>query len=249
MDFSNELILTRFLYNKDHVKYSLLVTLIQHNEQESLFWGYELYFSGFQEELIDFIMVLYQKYYYFYNKKLLSFILTKINAWRMDISLFWNIGSILSTLAKRNGKLEPFWSTHFTFPPPYFVPLSIKAKINVHLHYKDVSHLLTVPITPPWKYLRTIRLYPLHVFPLFTSSYNIIDIYHTMYSWLFFASKSPIWKERISLYQGIVIDTLSQKITFDNDDVLEDFSQLWEFDVDELPLHSKQSLFGALLKI
>jgi hypothetical protein len=70
-----------------------------------------------------------------------------------------------------------------------------------------------------------------------------------MYSWLFFASKSPIWKERISLYQGIVIDTLSQKITFDNDDVLEDFSQLWEFDVDELPLHSKQSLFGALLKI
>jgi hypothetical protein len=42
---------TRYLYNKDHVEYSLLTALRENKREEALFWAYELYYSGFTTEV------------------------------------------------------------------------------------------------------------------------------------------------------------------------------------------------------
>ena len=47
--------LTRYLYSRIEVKQSLFISLLQKDISQSLFWGYELYYSGFQEETFDFM--------------------------------------------------------------------------------------------------------------------------------------------------------------------------------------------------
>lgn len=54
------MIYTRYLYDKKCVEYSLFVSLLKRNKEEALFWGLELFHSGFKDELI----VLLWRYYY-----------------------------------------------------------------------------------------------------------------------------------------------------------------------------------------
>ena len=45
------MVFTRYLYNKDHVEFSLLAAIQEKKREESLFWAYELYHSGFTNEV------------------------------------------------------------------------------------------------------------------------------------------------------------------------------------------------------
>ena len=54
-DIMQEEPFTRYLYPKIYVKISLLISLLNHNYDESLFWTYELYYSGFEDEIFDYI--------------------------------------------------------------------------------------------------------------------------------------------------------------------------------------------------
>ena len=51
--------LTRYLYSRIEVKQSLFVSLLQRDVEQALFWGYELYYSGFQEETFEFVLDIY----------------------------------------------------------------------------------------------------------------------------------------------------------------------------------------------
>ena len=50
----SELIFTRYLYVKDEVRISLLVSILKKSD-DALFWAYELYYSGFKNELFELI--------------------------------------------------------------------------------------------------------------------------------------------------------------------------------------------------
>jgi hypothetical protein len=52
------------------------------------------------------------------------------------------------------------------------------------------------------------------------------------YNWLYHASFSPIWLQRIKLRRGYV-DYLSKKVVFINDDCLEQFYELYGYEPDE----------------
>ena len=56
-------IFTRYLYEKQEVGYSLLHALLQKKEEEAIFWARELYDSGFEEELYEFLWVIFQDFY------------------------------------------------------------------------------------------------------------------------------------------------------------------------------------------
>ncbi len=58
----SDLVFTRYLYIKDEVRVSLLVSLLN-KSRSALFWAYELYYSGFKHELF---MLLFKIYYDFY---------------------------------------------------------------------------------------------------------------------------------------------------------------------------------------
>jgi hypothetical protein len=49
------MILTRYLYPKNNAEYSLKVALFQGDREQALFWAYELYFSGFKQQVLQFL--------------------------------------------------------------------------------------------------------------------------------------------------------------------------------------------------
>ena len=75
-------ILTRYLYLLDEVKYSLLTSLLKGKDfQECLFWLSELYYSGFQEETVQFIWKTYYDFYSIHNPKLEVYLHKKHLLW------------------------------------------------------------------------------------------------------------------------------------------------------------------------
>jgi hypothetical protein len=74
---SNELQFTRYLYEKDEVTLSLIMCVLNKNEEEAVFWAYELYYSGFQTELVAVFWSIYYDFYYTLNPSFEKYLQTK----------------------------------------------------------------------------------------------------------------------------------------------------------------------------
>jgi len=71
-----EFVFTRYLYEKEEVKIALLFSLLNKND-DALFWAYELYYSGFKEDLTDFIWTIYYQFYAAINPSFETFLYKK----------------------------------------------------------------------------------------------------------------------------------------------------------------------------
>uniref|UniRef100_A0A6C0B0G1 Uncharacterized protein n=1 Tax=viral metagenome TaxID=1070528 RepID=A0A6C0B0G1_9ZZZZ len=78
---TSKLIFTRYLYNKDEVKLALFVAILKKQEQKSLFWAYELYYSGFEAELFDFLQKIYMDCFYTLNPAFHKYFQKKLREW------------------------------------------------------------------------------------------------------------------------------------------------------------------------
>ena len=74
----SDFIFTRYLYEKEEVGYSLVLSLLNKKEEESIFWATELYYSGFEDELYEFLWIIYQNFYASLNSKFEHYLLKKI---------------------------------------------------------------------------------------------------------------------------------------------------------------------------
>ena len=70
-------ILTRYLYVYDDVKVALMLSLLNKNQAHSLFWAYEIYYSGFTVEFFDLIWKIYYDFYSTLNPGFSSYIIKK----------------------------------------------------------------------------------------------------------------------------------------------------------------------------
>ena len=55
-DNDDDVVYTRYLYNKNEVRQNLFVSLLESNMEQALFWLFELYYSGFEEDTLDYLM-------------------------------------------------------------------------------------------------------------------------------------------------------------------------------------------------
>ena len=76
-----QFVLTRLLYVKDEVKISLLMSILQKKKEDSLFWAYELYYSGFEEEVFEFIWTIYFDFFATLNPLFELYISKKEKEW------------------------------------------------------------------------------------------------------------------------------------------------------------------------
>jgi len=74
----NQIQFTRYLYEKDEVKLSLLLCILNKKE-EAIFWAYELYYSGFKTELVNLFWTMYYDFYYTSNPSFEKYLLKKLN--------------------------------------------------------------------------------------------------------------------------------------------------------------------------
>ena len=74
---NKEIQFTRYLYEKDEVKLALIVCILNKKE-EAIFWAYELYYSGFQSELVATFWSLYYDFYYTLNPSFEKYLQTRL---------------------------------------------------------------------------------------------------------------------------------------------------------------------------
>jgi len=78
---TQNIIFTRYLYLKDEVKISFLTSLIDKNDG-CIFWAYELYYSGFENELFDLLWKIYFNFYYTLNPSFQQYFIKKHKEWK-----------------------------------------------------------------------------------------------------------------------------------------------------------------------
>jgi hypothetical protein len=100
------IILTRYLYIKDEVKLSFLSALLE-KSKSALFWAYELYYSGFHDELINYIWLIYYDFYAELNNTFEAYLLKKTKEWKnnKDPNI---IGNIVDNLLIRQFNADIF---------------------------------------------------------------------------------------------------------------------------------------------
>jgi hypothetical protein len=76
-----EFTLTRYLYITKYVKISLIIDLLEKNLDRALFWTFELYFSGLDQELFGLFWVIYYGFYASLNPELYDYLLDSYHKW------------------------------------------------------------------------------------------------------------------------------------------------------------------------
>ena len=196
---------TRYLYPMVEVKQSLLLSLLDHNYDESLFWAYEMYYSGFEKEVFDYIYTIYDDFYEIKNASLKKYINTVIENWEQS-KQDWLIGSIVITLCSRYYSLENFVCKFFKVKCEQNQSETKKLKFIINLKECDIEKYKTKICEPhkAYKVLSEVCKYPLrkNIVKLFETFIppNVKELY--WYHWLYYASRSPVWQSRINQYNG-----------------------------------------------
>jgi hypothetical protein len=243
------ILFTRYLYNKTEVKQSLFVSLLQRNLDEAMFWAYELYFSGFDTDLFDYIINIYRESYSILNPKLVLFLEQMVITWSKDKSSHWTIGSIITTLIYRDYDINSFVTTYLNVnckSKP--VSKKFKQKMAITLTNEDVEKYKTITTGRADTVLQRACKYAVHkeynqlfgaVIPKLSDLQNIY-----YYHWLYYCLDTPVWRNRIFKYNG-QINHEKKIIVFDDEDTLQEFYDNWGYYPDEQPIWVDDKTIGS----
>lgn len=132
----NTLILTRYLYIKDEVEISLLVSLLEKHREQSLFWAYELYYSGFCEELFEFLWIIYFDFFASLNPSFEVYFLKKEKEWSQTRD------AILVAVIIENLLMRPFNSDVYILRnSEYIKDQSVSDDLSKWIKLKDYRSL------------------------------------------------------------------------------------------------------------
>jgi hypothetical protein len=237
----NQLVFTRYLYPKSDVKQSLLISLLERDSNQALFWAYELYFSGFEKDIFDLIENTYDSFYKLENPELEDFIKEKRGEWTRNDSRINSrndciIGSIILTLCLRKYQICDFIKNYIgepCFPNIYSNTKMMKFLVN----FKDTDleqYKTKIPEKEKLRhYLSKACKYPIR------REYNdffkmpCLDLKKEFYYlWEYYASKSPIWMSRIQEYHGIINDE-TLELLFPSEELFNSFYEQWGIEPDE----------------
>lgn len=232
-------VLTRYLYVKSNCFNSLYWAILDKKEEESLFWAFEIYFSGFSEDLIHFIRVMYMT---FFRETHPEF----EHMFMFDFLEERQLGTIIKQCT-----LFTISFTHcLTSSHIDNTTKTINNVVYSVITDEILSYNRTVDTDQdgyrPWKVLKVCCEFPtnqrkLSFGPVMLSNIFgkcvVFDQQMKCYlfdknRWLYYAYSSPIWKDRIHQYHGS-IDQETNLIAFPNDTYEEDFFDKYGYEPDE----------------
>ena len=218
-------IFTRFLYEKIEVTYSLTFAILENQRDEALFWASELYFSGWEHHLLIWLEWI------------------RVEFFRENLGDCWlngdfvDIGECVRCLChaaaaaaeQANERLfricrGEIAGTHVSIPSSW-------PKMSMTDTLKKV-------VCPPRKYLALVSKYPIrkeHSNQMGQCTRNYHVVFETedyFIHWLYYACFSPVWRNRIELYGGMV-NHETRTEDFLNDDSLEGFYDAYGYEPDE----------------
>lgn len=246
---------TRYLYIVDDVKSSLLLSILDRNREEALFWAYELYFSGFKEAVFSLLETIVEYMYCNNHPRLVQFLKKKKQEWQKTGS-YCILGTYVYNIINRQYDVAEFVKTYckdselvqyINSLPKKHVPCN---KIYVIIEEKDVRKYITVNNAKPYKLLKTVVKYPVrrNTLAIFDHEHGglsqgqIQSLY--WYNWLYYASASPIWKDRIAKYGGVINHALF-RIDFASYEQDEAFHNKYNLEPDEQPKELQNMNIGT----
>ena len=105
------IIFTRYLYNKEDVKAALFTSIVNKQQQKSLFWAYEIYYSGFETELFAFLWKIYFDCFYTTNPSFYKYFTKKQIEWNLERT-DTIVAAIIQNLLMRTYTLDVFLLRH-----------------------------------------------------------------------------------------------------------------------------------------
>ena len=240
----NEVAFTRYLYPKHYVKQSLMMALLDHNYDETMYWTYELYFSGFEDETYDFVFKLYNDIYRYDNPKFIIFMQMTRIYWYKNTLQYWLIGTIAATLCFRNYRLDKFIENYFNTRCIHDVKPK-KRTLIIRIDEQNVrEYKINRYVNPPRKYLPLVCKYGVrsNVCRLFMNDTSDLKE-KWYYNWEYYACSSPLWRERLDDFNGRV-NMETEKIEFENEELEEAFYERWNLEPDEQSLDTQHLILG-----
>jgi hypothetical protein len=168
------MLLTRYLYDKAKVQTTLYHAILQKDYAQSAFWAYELYFSGFEEEVVHQLNEIYCARFKQNHRKLGVYFQKKQAELKGKPEL---IATLLKNLMKNPDVPET--------PGVKF--------INVKPHHIE-SFRTKEPEGPRWKFLREVCLYGV------LGKCSQEDRLKYRQDWLSCVVQTPVWRERMKGY-------------------------------------------------
>jgi hypothetical protein len=247
-EFKN-IIFTRYLYTKIDVKQSLLLALLERNHDEALFWGYELYYSGFKHDVFVYLSNIYEFIYSFDNPSLKEPFRLLVDKWKNDNSLECNLGTIIMTLSSRKYDLTNFVKAYFDFIDFEFI--DVKNETNkknhnliIHVKEKDINKYKNIKIKKPSQYLKIGCKFPIrkelnHIFNFVKVTRNDFEN-----NWLYYCRDTPYWIDKIIEFDG-EIDYNNKRIVFPSDTLCDKFYDKWNIEPDDQPEYIYDYCIGS----
>jgi hypothetical protein len=242
---------TRYLYLIDDVKSSLMLSILDRQREEALYWAYELYFSGIEEETFCLLQNMASTKY---NAKCARFVDKQTELWQNNRDHYWILGTIVWYLCERPFAIEGFVKEYCKEPDliakisaaaPTKQSRNISPHITVILEEKDVMKYVNLETTTP-RYLLMhpalikyrVRNYCASIFENDHAEIEretLLRLYRE--HWMYFACTSPLWWKRIRKHGG-KMDDANEKVVFDENDPRTDaFYEKYYYDTDEQPAH------------
>ena len=230
----DKLILTRYLYSFIEVKQSLFLSILDKNRQQAINWGYELYWSGYKEETIDYLFEIYNTTYE-KDEKIEKRLIEEFNKWKIDNERHEILGTIVINMCYQTYKISKFVEKILHIKckdkevekksSKLFIVLNMSDVKNHETIYDDGNRRTVLPLVYKYK-LRT------EYSEVFENPIMDMDIRKNelRLNWELYAYRCPYWKQAMDDYNGTFVN---DKIKFDNDDNLEAFYEKYYLDMDE----------------
>lgn len=234
-----EPLFTRYLYIINDVYVSLFDSIVKGKKQEAIFWAFELYYSGFEQEVWLFLISFYREHFEKYNsQKIKKFIEANYEEWFENTNKHYILAIVASNMCV------------FNFVYDYNLQRNLTRNKIVYCIYQaeDVKKYETKVVSLELKHYRVLRLtceystvkmgtftgkiLEKYLQPKYTRE-QLINIFR--YHWEYYCYNTPVWKERIQKNQG-VLDHKSKKVLFEEDVFQDIFYDNYGYEPDEQPL-------------
>ena len=102
------MILTRYIYEKENLEYSVFLALLNKDREQVKFWIYELYYSGFKVEAFILLWEIYYRIYYMCYPNMEKFMKKQMIEWISNKNKDYIIGSIAESMAIRDAVIDVY---------------------------------------------------------------------------------------------------------------------------------------------
>jgi|UniRef100_A0A6C0E1U5 hypothetical protein len=221
MSFILKVVLTRYLYDLEGVVRSLHQAMVERDYEKAIFWAYEMYYSGFRKEVLNILWRRYAEKFSANHPKLGFYIRSKI-----DIDQPACISTVLKNLTMKN--------------PGVPEPANVRFVNVKEYHIEKYRTREPAGDTKPWKYLAAVCKYAISPRKEEDNAKERLTTFRER--WLYHASFSSIWRERILAHSGKVDET-SREVTFCGEE--EDaFYEKYGFEPEEQSIELQKRCMG-----